>query len=89
MIRQLTTITFLFLFLDWPVVQVMRNIMALTAFREALVHTLSVRFTMAVSTCRHSHVLGGVTGCTGNLAVFGCACNKCRIDRIVASSTEL
>ena len=67
----------------------MRNIMALATFREALVHALSVGLTMAVSTCWHSHVLGGVTGCTGNLAMLGFACSKRSIDRIMASSTEL
>ena len=67
----------------------MRNIMALATFREALVHTLSVRLTVAVATGRHSHVLGGVTSCAGNLAMLGFACSKRSIDRIVASSTEL
>ena len=58
----------------------MRNVMALAACREALVHAVSMRLTMAISTFRHRHVLVGVACCTGNLAMLGRAGCEGRID---------
>ena len=63
--------------------------MTLTAFRETLVHAISVRQTMTISTLRNRHVLVSVTGRTRDLAVFGRACSKSCESRVVTRSTEL
>jgi len=63
--------------------------MALTAFRETLVHAVSVRQAMAISTFRNRHVLVSVTGRTSDLAVLGRACSKSCESRVVTRSTEL
>jgi len=63
--------------------------MALTTFRETLVHAVSVRQTVAISTLRNCHVLVSVTGCARDLAVFGLARGKSRKSRVVTRGTEL
>ncbi len=63
--------------------------MALTAFRETLVHAVSMRQTMAIGALRNCHVLVSMTGRTGDLAVFSRACSKSCKSRVVTRSTEL
>ena len=63
--------------------------MALTTFRETLVHAVSVRQTVAISTLRNRHVLVSVTGCARDLAVLGLARSKSCKSRIMTRGTEL
>lgn len=75
--------------LSGPVVQIVGNIMALTTFRETLVHAVSVRQAMTISTLWNRHVLVSVTGCARDLAVLGLARGKRCKSRIMTRSTEL
>ena len=72
-----------------PVVQIVSNVMALTTFREALVHALGVWQTMTIRTLGHSLVLVSMTGCARDLAMLGGACGKSRKDGVMTCSAEL
>ena len=61
----------------------MRNIVALTAFREALMHAFCMWQAMAIIALRYSLVLAGVTSCTSDLTVLGWARSKSCKDRVV------
>jgi hypothetical protein len=63
--------------------------MALTTFRETLVHAVSVRHAVAISTLRNRHVLVSVTGCARDLAVLGLAHGKSCKSPVVTRGTEL
>jgi len=61
---------FLFGLLGWPVIQIMRNVVTFATFREARVHALCMRQTVAVGTLWHSLVLVGVAGNTRDLTML-------------------
>ena len=63
--------------------------MALTTFRETLVHAVSMRQTVAICTLRNHHVLVSVAGCARDLTVFGLARGKSCKSCVVTSGTEL
>jgi len=66
----------------------MSYVVTVTAFRETLMHRLGMRHTMTIRALRHSLVLGGVTGRTGDLAVFGLAGREGFKGRIMTGCTK-
>lgn len=79
----------LLLLFSGPVVQVVSDVVALAAFREAVMHRLCMGQPVAIGAIGHGLVLGGVAGCAGDLAVLRLACGQRCKDRIVARGTEL